>query len=304
MTTIALVSPGSLGTTVGKALAEQGHRICCAIADRSAATKARAAEAGFELHPSLESAVAESDFVLSLATPAEAVKVCAEVAASLQRLRQADPARSGKRIIFIDGNSISPLTSSLIQTAMEETGIACAKACFFGPSNRLTRSNVVVVSGAAGQAAAVLFRPCAEVKFIGEDFAAAAAVKMCMSILTKSLPALYLESMRAASASGQLDGVLWLSRRLYPQISDMVERLLSTYPAHFERRIDEMGEIEEWLDQLSIKSPVARAARGSIEMLALDRHGGIEFQNFSQMIELFLSPGETSAEKANCCERS
>ncbi|QGM44430.1 DUF1932 domain-containing protein [Methylocystis heyeri] len=289
MTKVALISPGSLGAAVGKALAEQGHLVCCAVAGRSAATSARAADAGFELHPSLDSMLAGSDFILSLATPAEAINVCVEVAAALERLRGAGVANSGKRAVFIDGNSISPLTAMSIADALRDAGVVCAKASFFGPGNRLTRSNVVMLSGAGGRAAAALFNPCAEAKFIGEDFAAAAAVKMCMSILTKSLPALYLESMQAARASGQFDAVLWLSGRLYPQISEMMSRLLSTYPAHFQRRIDEMREMEQWLEELALAPPVARAARASIEKLRLDRYEGIGFEGLGEMLVTFLS---------------
>jgi L-threonate 2-dehydrogenase len=304
MTKVALISPGSLGAAVGKALAEHGHHVCCAVAGRSAATRARAEDAGFELHPSLDSMLAVSDFILSLATPAEAINVCVEIAAALERLRRAGSSNIGKRTVFIDGNSISPVTVRSIGDAMRGAGLVCAKASFFGPGNRLTRSNVVMLSGAGGRAAAALFDPCAEARFIGEDFAAAAAVKMCMSILTKSLPALYLESMQAARASGQFDAVLWLSGRLYPQISEMMSRLLSTYPAHFQRRIDEMLEMEQWLEEYSLTPPVARAARASLEKLRLDRYEGISFRDLGEMIDMFLSvEAETKAgalEEASC----
>jgi len=287
MTTIALISSGSLGTAVGMALAAGGHRICCSVEGRSASTRDRAAAAGFDLCESLDGMLAESDVVLSLATPSSALSVCADVAASLERLHESGQCKD-KKIIYVDGNSISPLTSEKIREIACKSHMVCVKASFFGPSNRLSRDNVVLLSGKGGEEVAALFDHCAEVRWLGEEFSAASAVKMCMSILTKNLPAIFLESMQAALRSGQIESTLWLADRLYPEISAMMARMLPTYPAHFSRRVDEMLEIEQWAEAAAQGTPVTRVARESIEQLKLSRYEGIHFDNFLEMLDAFL----------------
>ena len=47
MSRIALISPGAMGTAVGRTLLSQGHQILCDVADRSLATRQRAEAAGF-----------------------------------------------------------------------------------------------------------------------------------------------------------------------------------------------------------------------------------------------------------------
>ena len=77
MATVGIVSPGAMGSAVGRALLRGGARVVATVAGRSERT-ARLAE-GLELLPALDAVVAEADVVLSIVPPAEAPAVAAPV---------------------------------------------------------------------------------------------------------------------------------------------------------------------------------------------------------------------------------
>ena len=258
---IALVSPGSLGAAVGKALLSGGHRLLCDVSNRSAATKRRAFEEGFILCRSLDEMLLGCDVILSLATPSQALLVSKKIAESVKQLKKESVSDIEPKKIFVDGNSISPETAGKVFKEITSAGMSGVKASFFGPADMFARDNVLVLSGARGDEIASLFEGLAEVRIISKEFRAAAAVKMSISIITKCLPAVFLESMGAAVASGELDATLKLFERLYPAHAHLMKRVLPTYPRHVLRRADEMLEIEAWLGNLGQDPVMTRSAR-------------------------------------------
>jgi putative dehydrogenase len=267
VTRVALITPGALGTTVGKTLACAGHDILCCLSERSEATRQRGAEAGFVICRSLREAVLESEIVLSLVPPTQAVGVSCQFAQFLEDNRGGGDISCSR--IYVDGNSISPRTAGVVLQAVSRDGAGAVKASFFGPASSLGKDNVVVLSGKSAMEVAALFESQVEVRVIGDEFNAASAVKMSMSILTKTLPALFIEAMSAAAAGGQLDVMLDLFERLYPGIMNFLRRTLPTYENHAARRLDEMLEIETWLRHLGQDASMTRSGRRTMERFRL-----------------------------------
>lgn len=259
MSGIVLVSPGAMGTAIGKALLRCGHRIYCDVSQRSAVTQQRAERAGFVICEPLEAAFHESDVVLSLVPPSQALAVSRCFADCVAGHRSAP--------IFVDCNSVSPRTARAIGAVIAASGASAVDCSIFGPADELGTSNVVVVSGEHARTVAALFDGLVDVRIAEGGFGAASAIKMSISIITKSLPALFLEATCASAASGQLGLMVALFERLYPGIMSFINRSLPTYPRHVSRRLDEMREIESWLHDLGQLGAMTHGARYNLDRL-------------------------------------
>ena len=83
MRTVAVLSPGNMGHAVGRALGRHGMDVVTCLTGRSERTRGLAKDAGIRDVPSLEVLVEESDLILSILVPAEAVGLAKEVAEAL-----------------------------------------------------------------------------------------------------------------------------------------------------------------------------------------------------------------------------
>lgn len=246
-----------MGTAIGSALLCRGHVVYCAPSRRSDATQERAARSGFIRCSSPGEAILKSDIVLSLVPPGQALDVAHCFADSVSQSRTAP--------IFADCNSISPPTALMIRGIVADVGATAVDCSIFGPADKVGPENLIVVNGGEAQAVAALFADITEVRIADGEFGGASAVKMAMSIITKSLPALFLESTCASAAAGQLDLMVSLFDRLYPGIMSFIRRSLPTYPRHVSRRLDEMREIEIWLRELGLTGAMTHSARQHLD---------------------------------------
>jgi len=168
--------------------------------------------------------------------------------------------------------------------AVSLAGAGAVKASFFGPASSLGQDNVIVLSGKPAMEVGALFESQVEVRVVGDDFSAASTVKMSMSILTKALPALFIEAMSAAAAGGQLDVTLDLFERLYPGIMNFLRRTLPTYQNHASRRLDEMLEIEAWLRHLGQDAAMTRSGRYTMERFRLAKVPAEHAKTFRHLV--------------------
>ena len=116
---------------------------------------------------------------------------------------------------------------------------------------------------------APIFQKTVEVRVVGDEIGQAASLKMTMAILTKALPALFLELVSAAAKQGQLGPAVDLVKRLYPGILAFIERTLPTYPEHIARRVFELTEVRDWLCELGQSAVMTAGAVAVLERLRL-----------------------------------
>jgi L-threonate 2-dehydrogenase len=287
VTGIVLISPGRMGTAVGRALHCCGHVVYCAPSQRSNATRERAADSGFVCCESLEEAVRESEIALSLVPPGQALNVARRFAACVGGSHAAP--------IFVDCNAISPPTARAIDGIIADAGATAVDCGIFGPADKIGPENIIVLNGAKAPAVAALFADSVEVRIAGGEFGGASAAKMAMSIVTKSLPALFLEATCASAASGQLDLMVNLFERLYPGIMSFISRSLPTYPRHVSRRLDEMHEIETWLRDLGLPGAMTHSARQNLHRF---RDAGLSAQRNWELIALLDAAARHGASAA------
>ncbi len=82
--TVAVMSPGDMGHSIGNVLRLGGLRVITCLRDRSARTAALAAEAGIDDVPDYETLVREADILLSVLAPSEARHLAEGVAAAVR----------------------------------------------------------------------------------------------------------------------------------------------------------------------------------------------------------------------------
>ena len=177
--TVAVISPGEMGSAVGRRLREGGLRVVTSLAGRTGRTRALAADAGIEDAGSLAAAIRQSDVVLSILPPARAL----ELAEAVGR----DPGP-----LYVDCNAVSPASASAIGRAVGERYVDAG----------IIGAPTAPRFYASGPHAAELAELPLDVRVLDGDIGQASGLKMCYAALTKGLTALLTESMVTADVLG------------------------------------------------------------------------------------------------------
>ena len=92
-----------MGHSVGQVLIENGMPVYTCLKDRSECTRKLAKKAGIRDLLTYEALIHEIDMILSILVPAEAENAARKVVKALRK--------STERIVYVDCNAISPITS-------------------------------------------------------------------------------------------------------------------------------------------------------------------------------------------------
>ncbi len=289
MMRIAILYPGGLGSALGRAFVDLGHGVLTFVAGRSEVTRSRALAAGFQLASSLTEVAHECDVIVSLVPPSAAIDTARCVGACF--VDNGVPARIARRPVFVEGNSVAPRTKHRIARILSECGVHCVDGAFFGPANQVGRENLLGLSGPDYLKIADLFREVIEVRPISPAVGDAAALKMASTMLTKGLPALFLEIAGAAAKQGQLDAILSVLRKFYPGIISFLERTLPTYPTYVSRRKCELQEAVSWLDDIGQCANMTRSAVAVLDGLQRAYPPGQNDRSFEDLLSDLGSSG-------------
>ena len=270
MSRVAILYPGGLGAVVGRAFVRTGSEAITCLAGRSEATRQRAVASDFRVVSSLREVAESSDLVISLVPPAVAVETARCFAACVT---DGSCGTLTTRPAFLDANSVSPQTKQRVAKIMSDAGVHCVDGAFFGPTNHLGPDNLLALSGTESTCIAPLFQGVIEIRHLGSRIGQASALKMASTMLTKALPALFLEIVCASATQGQVESILGLMRRFYPGIMSFIQRTLPTYPVYVARRKHELEEAADWLrevGQWGIMTQSAVAVLDRLERLELE----------------------------------
>jgi hypothetical protein len=260
MPTIGILYPGEMGAALGRVLAEDGLRVVTTVEGRSPRTRRLCHEAGLEVLPSLAAVVRRADVIFSLVTPAAALEVAREFAASCKGL--ATPKT------YVDANSVAPATAAAVARAVKPTGARFADAAIHGLAAQLRPRGIVYLSGPAAADVANLLAGSLRVRVAGDKPGQASAVKGALAGMSKGLAALFTEIALLARTAGVWGPFLEGCGLFYPGVLQAVERLLPTYPRHAARREEEMAELERAMKTLGLRPALVRGAREVIGALA------------------------------------
>jgi 3-hydroxyisobutyrate dehydrogenase-like beta-hydroxyacid dehydrogenase len=259
--TVAILSPGDMGSGVGRALAERKFDVITCLAGRSEATIARAGRAGFRDVRDLDSLVSEADVILSILPPDAAPEIARDVAAAISKTGNAPP--------YADCNAVSPETTRAIGDTVGAAGAEFIDAGIIGTAPGKSQQPVrIYTSGPHAEIMTELdgngiaIRPC------GTEIGRASAVKMCYAAVTKGTNTLHTAALIAAEALGIGETLheefAYSTPGAYQRMQTIVPRL----PADAARWVREMEEIAQTFESVGVTPHFHLGARDIFNLLA------------------------------------
>lgn len=277
MTVVGIVSPGAMGSAVGRALHAGGARTVATVAGRSARTVALAH--GLELLPSLDDVVAAVDVVLSIVPPGEAGAVAGSITAAA--------GRTGTTPLVADLNATAPATVRAIAAALNRAGLEFVDGSISGGPPLPGETTIVYLSGRRAADVVTLSGPGVETRVVGDEIGLASAVKMSTASVYKGRLALLVQALRAAHANGVLEHVLADLRRTDAGLVDRASRAVQRGASVSGRYVGEMREIAAAQAEVGLTpalfeafaevyADVSRSSLGALEPERVDPHATLE----------------------------
>lgn len=234
MTTIGIVSPGAMGSGLGRCWQAGGHRVVATVEGRSPRTRALAE--GLELLASLDDVIAASDLVVSVCPPGQAETV-------LDTILDA-ASRTGCTPLITDANALSPGLVRLLAARADATSCEFVDAAVSGgPPPGPSGSTMVYLSGPGASRVAELPVEGFRTQVVGPGVGTASAVKMCTASVYKGTHALWLQALETAAALGVTDLVLTDLAEEFPQLAAGAARSIATAASKSARFVAEMEQI-------------------------------------------------------------
>ena len=233
MTTVGIVSPGAMGSALGRAWAAGGVRVVATVAGRSERTRGLAQ--GLELLGSLADVVQAADVVVSVCPPAAAPAVLEEVL----------DVAGGARPVLADLNAVSPVTMASLEQRAGAAGFALVDGAISGGPPRPGGETVLYLSGPRADLLAGLPAAGLRTRVVGEGVGTASAVKMCTASVYKGTTALWAQALETAHAHGVLDVVLDDLGEEYPDAVAGAARRIAVATSKADRFVGEMEQIAE-----------------------------------------------------------
>jgi len=236
---IALISPGAMGSALAARLAEAGHSMLTSLADRSAASRARATAAG--MTDAADAELAGCDMILSVVPPAEA-DALVERFVPLLRDRPVKP-------LFVDANALNPASKKRLSQRLAEIGIEMVDGAIIGPPpDHGQRITTIFLSGSqAGLAGSILDVPGCGATVLEGGVGAASALKMCFGGINKGVVGLATALLLAADRHGAANALRAEMQRSMPDLFLRYGRQIPDMVPKAYRWVAEMEEIAAFL---------------------------------------------------------
>ena len=199
-----------------------------------------------ESKPDVESAVAESDVVLSVNSAAVAVGVATTAVPALR-----------SDAVYADLNTAGPELKRRLGEHVGPTRFV--DVALLGPVPARGLRTPVLAAGGGASEFADLFVPLGmPVEVVSDAAGDAARLKLLRSVFMKGLAAAAIESHTAAAAAGHAE---WLDDQIAGVIGrPLLERLLEGSAQHAGRRVDELEAAKALLLELGVEPRVADAS--------------------------------------------
>jgi 3-hydroxyisobutyrate dehydrogenase-like beta-hydroxyacid dehydrogenase len=203
---------------------------------------------GIERVTAPDDAAEGADAVLSVNAAAAALDAARSVAGRLTA-----------GLLFADLNAAGPPLKRAVADVVAPSGAAFADVALMGPVPRHRIRTPALASGPGAERFAELLRPLGmPVEVLGPEPGAAATRKLLRSVFLKGVAAAAIESLRAGEAAGCEE---WMRAELATALESVdLERLITGSERHARRRVDEVGDACELLEELGVEPRVARAA--------------------------------------------
>ena len=213
--------------------------------------RARAAETGTVLVESPGELAERADTLLCVVTANSAFDVARQNVGGLK-----------ERHVYADMNSVSPNSKRTIAATIGESQARFAEVAIMAPVPPYGHKVPLLINGpGAGEFRERLQPLGLRIDSLTGEIGAAAAVKMCRSIVVKGLEALLFECVLGASRYGADERVLASLDESFPgmKIRQMADYMVGRVVVHGERRAREMEEVAEALRDVGLEPTMAEA---------------------------------------------
>ncbi len=233
--TVGIMSPGDMGSAVGQVLAKHGLTVIAALGERSARTRALAAEAGIADVGTPENLVRQADLVMSILDPDAAIVAAQRVAEAMKS--------AGATPLYADCNSIAVQSAQRISEIMKAVGAPFAEASIIGAPPRVPNRTRIYASGPQAQEFAQLNQFGLDVRNLGPEEGRAKGIKICYATVTKGTQALCTESFVSAKRLGVFDVLMTELETSQKALLKFAQDGLQQMPPKAHRWIGEMNEL-------------------------------------------------------------
>ncbi len=271
---VAVIAPGAMGSAVAARLVAHGVEVRTSLAGRSPASVSRAREAG--MRPAEADGIAESDFILSIIPPGEAVALAEGLRPAL--------AQAGRKPIYVDCNAVNPATVERIAAVLAPAGCPFVDAGIIGPPPREGRKGTrIYLSGPDAPRVAALAEYGLEMPVLPGPVGAASALKMSYAGITKGFTALGAAMMLAATRAGTAADLKRELAQSQPQLLAWLTRQMPGMYGKAYRWVAEMEEIAGFVADDQAARALFEAAARFYEAIAADHQGaGAETARLSE----------------------
>ncbi len=253
-----------MGAATASRLVENGLEVRTNLSGRGAASAERAAKAGMK--PVSEDELADSDFLLSIVPPADALSLAERLSPAL--------ARATRKPIFVDLNAINPQTTKKVAQIVQANGALFVDGGIIGGPPRAGYDGpAYYLSGVDAKSVEALAPFGLKIVVLDGPIGAASALKMSYAGITKGLTAIGCSMILAAQRAG-------VSGALYEELSASQAALLAGFargvPDMFSkayRWIEEMREISGFVGPDSAEQDIFLGAANFYARIARDFDG-------------------------------
>ena len=195
--TVAILSPGDMGSNVGRALRENGLEVITCLTERSTRTRELSEIAGIVDVPDFAEMVDRADIVLSVLVPERSVDVARQVASIIQD--------SGKLLPFADCNPVAPAVAQQMADIIDTAGGKYIDGGIIGSPPGRGEPPRFYASGPHEAIMGQLDGRGISVPMMGGEVGRASAIKMCYASLSKGAAALNASALISAMNLGIYD---------------------------------------------------------------------------------------------------
>ncbi|GMA49692.1 dehydrogenase [Alicyclobacillus contaminans] len=286
---VGFIGFGEAAFAIASGLREAGVEHMVAYdAFQNDAMKARAEQIGMQLLDSVQAVGERATLVFSLVTPTAALPAAADIAPALQ-----------SDAVYADLNSCSPKRKQEIAALLSNTGARFAGVAVMSAVPPLRHRVPMLADGPGAHLLKRWMEPYGmRIDVVEGGVGAAAAVKMCRSVIVKGIEALFMEALLAASAAGVVDDVLASVDASFGNmtLSELANYLLVRNGQHGQRRAHELLDAAETVSSLGHTPWVTRGAAERLAWSAAQQARGFRAENPQSFREVLEALSRTDGE--------
>ncbi len=256
---IAILSPGEMGHSVGRCLLEGGFDVATCLTGRSERTRTLTEAAGIRDEPDLDNLVRETDLILAILVPDQALTLAGLVAEVMNR--------TGSSPAYADCNAVSPDTARAIGRIITGAGGRFIDAGIIGGPPGADEKTRFYASGPHEAILTQLDGHGILVRPLGGEVGRASGIKMCYASVTKGTSALHAAALTAAEVMGLGEELLAeFAESQAPRLKAMGG--VNSLSAKAFRWIGEMREIAATYEQAGVSPGFHEGAEHIFRLIA------------------------------------